>query len=123
MHHRLSVGVLALLGICLLGLSGCAGSPPTRFYVLPSLTGAETAPPAAPRDLTIGVGPVTLSPYLDRLPIVTRASRVATGPRHPGPGGEPVTPGPDRARGAASLVTEGRAGLPGDGGRDAVLRG
>jgi uncharacterized protein len=75
MHHRLSVGGLALLGICLLGLSGCAGSPPTRFYVLPSLTGAETAPPAAPRDLTIGVGPVTLPPYLDRLQIVTRASR------------------------------------------------
>jgi len=39
------------------------------------MTGAETASPAAPRDLTIGVGPVTLSPYLDRLPIVTRASR------------------------------------------------
>ena len=75
MHHRLSVGGLALLGVCLLGLSGCGSSPPTRFYVLPSLTGAETAPPAAPRDLTIGVGPVTLAPYLDRLQIVTRASR------------------------------------------------
>jgi uncharacterized protein len=75
MHHRLSVGVLTLLGVCLLGLSGCGSSPPTRFYVLPSLTGAETAPPAAPRDLTIGVGPVTLPPYLDRLQIVTRASR------------------------------------------------
>src|SRR4029450_7897330 len=75
MHHRLSVGVLALLGVCLLGLSGCGSPPPTRFYVLPSLTGAETAPPAAPRDLTIGVGPVTVPPYLDRLQIVTRASR------------------------------------------------
>src|SRR4029453_19268350 len=75
MHHGLSVGGLALLGVCLLGLSGCWSSPPTRFYVLPSLTGAETAPPAAPRDLTIGVGPVTLPPYLDRLQIVTRASR------------------------------------------------
>ena len=72
--RRLAV-VLALLGVCLLGLSGCASSPPTRLYVLPSMTGAETASPAAPRDLTIGVGPVTLSPYLDRLPIVTRASR------------------------------------------------
>ena len=75
MRHRLSVGVLALLGVCLLGLSGCASSPPTRFYVLPSLAGAETALPAAPRDLTIVVGPVTLPPYLDRLQIVTRASR------------------------------------------------
>ena len=75
MRHYLPAGVLALLGVCLLGLSGCASSPPTRLYVLPSMTGAETASPAAPRDLTIGVGPVTLSPYLDRLPIVTRASR------------------------------------------------
>jgi uncharacterized lipoprotein YmbA len=75
MRYCLPAGVLALLGGCLLGLSGCASSPPTRLYVLPSMTGAETASPAAPRDLTIGVGPVTLSPYLDRLPIVTRASR------------------------------------------------
>jgi uncharacterized protein len=75
MRYCLPAGVLALLGVCLLGLSGCASSPPTRLYVLPSMTDAETASPAAPRDLTIGVGPVTLSPYLDRLPIVTRASR------------------------------------------------
>lgn len=75
MHRGLLAGVLALLGVCLLGLSGCASSPPTRLYVLPSLTGAETVPPAAPHDLTIGVGPVTLHPYLDRLQIVTRASR------------------------------------------------
>jgi hypothetical protein len=39
------------------------------------MTSAETTPPATPRDLTIGVGPVTLYPYLDRLQIVTRASR------------------------------------------------
>jgi uncharacterized protein len=75
MQRCLPAGILALLGICLLGLSGCASSPPTRLYVLPSLSSTETAPPAAPRDLTIGVGPVTLHPYLDRLQIVTRASR------------------------------------------------
>src|SRR2546430_14448306 len=75
MRYCLPAGVLALLGVCLLGLHGCASSPPTRLYVLPSLTGAETAPPAAQRDLTIGVGPVTLHPYLDRPQIVTRASR------------------------------------------------
>src|SRR3989449_8198631 len=75
MHRLLPAWVLAILGVVLLGLHGCASSPPTRLYVLPSMTGAETASPAAPRDLTIGVGPVTLSPYLDRLPIVTRASR------------------------------------------------
>ena len=75
MRRCLPAGILALLSVCLLGLSGCASSPPTRFYVLPSLTSAETTPPAAPRDLTIGVGPVTLPPYLDRPQIVTRASR------------------------------------------------
>ena len=76
MRRCLAAWVLALLAVCLSGLSGCASSPPTRFYVLPSMTGADAAPPAAPRDLTIGVGPVTLPPYLDRLQIVTRASRV-----------------------------------------------
>ena len=76
MHRLLPVWVLAMLGFLLLGLHGCASSPPTRFYVLPSLAEAETAPPAAQRDLTIGVGPVTLHPYLDRPQIVTRTSRV-----------------------------------------------
>jgi uncharacterized protein len=75
MHRCLPAGVLALLGVCLLGLSGCASSPPTRLYVLPSLAGTETAPSAVPRGLTFGVGPVALHPYLDRLQIVIRASR------------------------------------------------
>jgi uncharacterized lipoprotein YmbA len=75
MQRCLPADVLALLGVCLLWLSGCASSPPTRLYVLPSLTDTETVPPAALRDLTIGVGPVTLHPYLDRLQIVTRTSR------------------------------------------------
>src|SRR5262245_33951851 len=75
MCRCLAAWVLALLGVCLLGLSGCRSSPPPRFYVLPSLTSADTALPAAPRDLTIGVGPVSLPPYLDRPQIVTRASR------------------------------------------------
>jgi uncharacterized lipoprotein YmbA len=75
MHRLLPIWVLAMLGVVLLGLHGCTSSPPTRFYVFPSLTGAETAAPAAQRELTIGVGPVTLHPYLDRPQIVTRASR------------------------------------------------
>jgi uncharacterized protein len=66
----------ALLSVVLLVLSGCAKTPPTRFYVLPALTGAETAALSSvvKPDLTIGVGPVTLPPYLDRPQIVTRAS-------------------------------------------------
>jgi uncharacterized protein len=75
MHRFLPAWVLAMLGVVLLGLHGCASSPPTRFYVLLSLTGADPALPAAQRALTIGVGPVTLHSYLDRPQIVTRASR------------------------------------------------
>jgi uncharacterized lipoprotein YmbA len=43
---------------------------------LPTVTDAASPAPASKRDLTIGVGPVTLPPYLDRPQIVTRASRV-----------------------------------------------
>ena len=57
---------------------GCLGStPPTQFYLMPPLTGPDTAPPAAAgwRDRTLGVGPVAVPPYLDRPQIVTRTSR------------------------------------------------
>ena len=69
--------VLALCGVALLGLSGCLGSsPPTQFYLLPSLTGGAGSPASGgQRDLTLGVGPVTVPPYLDRPQIVTRTSR------------------------------------------------
>jgi uncharacterized lipoprotein YmbA len=41
------------------------------------MSSGDTAPPASAgqRDLTLGVGPVTVPPYLDRLQIVTRTSR------------------------------------------------
>src|SRR5262245_36920892 len=77
MHHPCRPLPLALLSVVLLVLSGCAKTPPTRFYVLPALTGAETVALSSgvKPDLTIGVGPVTLPPYLDRPQIVTRASQ------------------------------------------------
>jgi uncharacterized lipoprotein YmbA len=75
MHRCLAAWALAMLGVMLLGLNGCGSSPPTRFYILPSLTGTDVAAPTAPRELTLGVGPVTLHPYLDRTQIVTRSSR------------------------------------------------
>jgi uncharacterized protein len=67
--------VLAMLSLVLLVLGGCGSTPPTRFYVLPTLTDASPPTSTGKRDLTIGVGPVTLPPYLDRPQIVTRASR------------------------------------------------
>ena len=78
MPRWLCVRVLVLLGGALLGLSGCLGrTPPTQFYVLPSPPGGPPAPAgASPRALTVGVGPVTVPPYLDRPQIVTRTSPV-----------------------------------------------
>jgi len=77
MYHLCRSLPRTLPSVVLLVLSGFAKTPPTRFYVLPVLTGAETAALSSgvKPDLTIGVGPVTLPPYLDRPQIVTRASR------------------------------------------------
>jgi uncharacterized lipoprotein YmbA len=75
MPRLLCARVLALLGGPLFGLHGCTRTPPTQFYVLPSPTGGNPVPAvASPHDLTLGVGPVTVPPYLDRPQIVTRAS-------------------------------------------------
>ena len=56
-----------------LALASCADSQPTRYYTLAALPAApDAALPATPRALTVGVGPVTLPPYLDRPQLVTR---------------------------------------------------
>lgn len=60
-----------LLSVVLGILNGCATTPPTRFYLLTALP----SPPAAPakgRNLALGVGPVELPAYLDRVQIATR---------------------------------------------------
>jgi len=57
-----------------LASASCADSQPTRFYTLAALPDAPPeAMPALPSDLSVGVGPVTLPPYLDRPQLVTRA--------------------------------------------------
>ena len=75
MPHCSTRPVLAMLSLAFLVLGGCGSTPPTRFYLLPTLTDASPPTSTGKRDLTIGVGPVTLPPYLDRPQIVTRASR------------------------------------------------
>lgn len=77
MRRMLAYGVVATLGVFLLGMSGCASTPPTRFYILPALTSTDTAlaVSTAKRDVTVGVGPVTLPSYLDRPQISTRVSQ------------------------------------------------
>jgi uncharacterized lipoprotein YmbA len=69
---RTSLAILAVLAAGLT-LASCADNQPTRFYTLSPLTDASDGkPPKALADLTIGVGPVTLPPYLDRPQLVTR---------------------------------------------------
>jgi uncharacterized lipoprotein YmbA len=58
-------------------IAGCASStPPTDFYTLSSLARVEERKPGArfSREITLGIGPVTLPQYLDRPQIVTRPS-------------------------------------------------
>src|SRR5688572_6149535 len=64
---------LPTLGACLALalLAACTAARPTSFYTL----GTMTEPAEAPRPkegLVVGLGPVTLPPYLDRPDIVTR---------------------------------------------------
>lgn len=59
---------LALIGGSL-AMSGCGSSPATRFYVLES----TASDGGAAIDLTVGLGPVQLPPYIDRDAIVTRS--------------------------------------------------
>jgi len=114
----------ALIGLVLFG--GCVRSDPARFYVLteaPRSTGA--APPAEPgRDATVGVGPVSLPGYLDRIQIVTRRGaqlEVAELDRW----GEPMSEGVPRAIAAhlaALLQTERIVVFPWPGARTVDLQ-
>ena len=79
MHRLLRTRVLTPCGVALFVLSGCLGStPPTQFYIVPPMTGGDTAPAVSSgqRDLTVAMGPVTVPPYLDRPQLVIRTSRV-----------------------------------------------
>ena len=77
MHRNASSIDLLLLVLALLVLAGCAGSTkPSRFYTLSTIPeeGVESTRGTEGRDIALGIGPVTLAPYLDRPQIVTRAT-------------------------------------------------
>lgn len=59
--------------VLLAGLWACGTSQPTRYYLLSSSAPAP-APASAQRDLTVGVGPIILPPYLERREMVSRSS-------------------------------------------------
>jgi len=66
------LGVLALIGFTV--ASGCVRSDPARYYVLTEVPRSTAATPAVGSGppATVGVGPVSLPGYLDRIQIVTR---------------------------------------------------
>jgi len=70
--HKMTIGIAFLL----MALTACAGSVPTRFYILTPLedAGREAQGTASSPRVTIGIGPVTFPAYLDRQQIVTRVS-------------------------------------------------
>ena len=64
------------LSVAITLLSGCADTPPSRFYVLHALDSSQLNKKLSSnkQDVAIGVGPVILPRFLDRPQIVTRAS-------------------------------------------------
>ncbi len=77
MMCRLGLRLVVTLATFVMILGGCIGgkSSPSKFYVLSALPNPETTKKvaAAERGLAIGVGPVSLPPYMDRPEIVTRS--------------------------------------------------
>jgi uncharacterized protein len=75
MDHRFARYALLLFCMTAVGLGGCAGSAPSRFYVLTAVSTSEPQQPLLGdlREVAIGVGPVELPRYLDRPQMATRA--------------------------------------------------
>jgi uncharacterized lipoprotein YmbA len=78
---KMKNGLIRILAILMLGAlwvvhSGCASSPPSRFYLLSSLETPrpEMKPSADERCFSIGIGPVRIPEYLNQPKIVTRGS-------------------------------------------------
>ena len=76
---KMKNGLIRILAILMLGAlwvvhSGCASSPPSRFYLLSSLETPrpEMKPSADEQCFSIGIGPVKIPEYLNQPKIVTR---------------------------------------------------
>ena len=77
MIRRIFKPVLMILCVLLVTLGGCAGTPPSKFYMLESIARGPAPPGTVTLDraVSIGLGPVTLPDYLDRSQIVTRTDQ------------------------------------------------
>ena len=68
--------VVALIGaLVMVTVSGCGSSPPSDFFIMTPMAGADARQATAPgrEPLSVGVGPVKIPDYLNRAQIVTRA--------------------------------------------------
>lgn len=63
--------IVALLGIL---LAGCANAPSVQFYVLEPMSQTASSTIASVRQLTIGIGPISVPALLERKQIITRHS-------------------------------------------------
>jgi uncharacterized protein len=57
--------------LLVLGISGCATSPPSHFYVLSAPNPPESSAPVSDRSVLVAIGPVTIPDYINRPEIVT----------------------------------------------------
>lgn len=76
-NHVIPHGTVLLIGIVLLFLGGCAGTEPSRFYTLSAMQDADAGQKAVTeeKDISIGIGPVTIPDSLKRPQIVTITSQ------------------------------------------------
>ena len=63
------------LGLLVAILSGCASSPPAKFYLLSAVTGQTVESRDVPHQgsMVVSIGPLRIPDYLDRSQIVTRS--------------------------------------------------
>jgi len=64
---------IALFGVLVLVMSGCASTEPSRFYILTPISGSDLKGLSGTmaRDVSISIGPISIPDYLDRQQIVT----------------------------------------------------
>jgi len=72
-HAHASRFLCLLLAASVLALTGCMSvADPTNYYVLSPMSRREPTPAASTSTVAVGVGPVLIPGYLDRVQIVTR---------------------------------------------------
>jgi len=70
------LGLKAVIGLFLILLVGCGGSTPSRYYVLNSLPLESKVQGASDNScIRVGIGPIKLPEYVNRLQIVTRTTQ------------------------------------------------